>query len=370
MGRLRTVPLLSPLPPGAIGRLAVYWALVACMQVSVVVLMTADADWRAVLARALQHAMLFPPLVLACALAFRIGWPPVRPLTVAAQALLAVGFALLGRFALWCGAAIAHGTTTFWLTPSQMDPGFESRMYAAATLQFLFAYAVAVLLLASMTTAQRLARSELELARVHHAWTQARLQALRVQLNPHFLFNVLAAIREAVDTDAQIARRMLVRLADLLRRALSGSEDEWQTLGEELRFAEGYLELQAWRFGRRLRYSITCDGALHGHVVPALCLQPLVENAVVHGGAGGEPVEIAIACARAGGRLRIEVANSRSRGATVSGHGTGLRNLRERLDATCGAAAELAVEQRAGRHVATLLLPLEGRACRPPMRAA
>src|SRR5262249_49528922 len=111
----------------------------------------------------------------------------------------------------------------------------------------------------------------------------AELRALRAQINPHFLFNGLNAVASLAGSDPMRARQMCVMLADFLRRSLALGGRAEVTLAEELELAERYLEIERVRFGSRLEVALDVEPETLHCMVPALVLQPLVENAVTHG---------------------------------------------------------------------------------------
>jgi two-component system, LytTR family, sensor kinase len=180
---------------------------------------------------------------------------------------------------------------------------------------------------------------ELATAQLQASLTEARLQALRGQLNPHFLFNTLNAISVLAlkEESAQVVRT-LNRLGDLLRASLSAQPRQEVRLAEELDFVDGYLEIQELRFADRLSVAREIEpGALDG-LVPAMILQPLVENAVLHGVAPGrDPGRITIRARVEDGLLHLEV---RDTGpgfpAGVARDGIGLANTRARLEQIFG----------------------------------
>ena len=180
---------------------------------------------------------------------------------------------------------------------------------------------------------ERLLRAESELR-------EARLLALRYQLNPHFLFNSLNAVSTLVlDGNGPAATRMLAQIGDLLRTSLDSEVTAEVPLSQELAFTEGYLAIEQTRLGKRLRINIAVPMETRDALVPSMLLQPLVENAVRYGVAplieGGW---IAIKSALDGDRLRIVVGNSGRRQGEPkkNGSGIGLGNTAERLKTLYG----------------------------------
>jgi two-component system LytT family sensor kinase len=126
-------------------------------------------------------------------------------------------------------------------------------------------------------------RLRAETAELHAQLAEARLAALRTQLNPHFLFNTLHAVSTLVERDPRGVRRMIARLSELLRTSLEEADAQEVPLEKELAFLNRYLEIMQIRFQGRLDVDVRVDGAVMGALVPPLILQPLVENAVKHG---------------------------------------------------------------------------------------
>ena len=164
---------------------------------------------------------------------------------------------------------------------------------------------------------------------------EARLAALRSQLDPHFLFNTLHAVSSLVERDPKGVRRMIARLGELLRRRLEDAGEHETTLEEELDFVERYLEIMQIRFQGRLSVRTEVEPAVRSALVPNLILQPLVENALKHGvGRSEAPGEIVIAARRAGDRLVLSVWDNGpgvAPGAPPPAEGVGLGNSRRRL---------------------------------------
>jgi two-component system LytT family sensor kinase len=193
---------------------------------------------------------------------------------------------------------------------------------------------------------------------------QSRLQALQLQLNPHFLFNTLNSIAALVHDQPGTAERMIEALSNLLRLALASSIRQQVTVREELHFLEQYLLIERIRFGDRLRVEVQADEAIMPDQVPVLILQPLVENAVKHGveaRLGPGLVQIFMQPTRAGDFLRLEVINSgpvfKDPDSKIK-ENVGLTNTRARLGEMFGSRASLELHPRPdGGFVARILLP-------------
>ncbi len=190
---------------------------------------------------------------------------------------------------------------------------------------------------------------------------QARLQALQMQLNPHFLFNTLNAISSLMHKDVEAADRMIVLLSDLLRYALESTEEQEVSLRQELEFLDRYLEIQRARFGDRLVVSREIDPATLEAHVPNLVLQPLVENAIQHGIAPhARAGQIVLRAGRRDGRLELEVQDNGGGlpGNGLTREGIGLGNTRARLQQLYGAAHRLELNNAAeGGVVVRVSLP-------------
>lgn len=187
---------------------------------------------------------------------------------------------------------------------------------------------------------------ELHTAELENRLAQARLQALQMQLNPHFLFNSLHSIAALMHKDIEAADTMIARLGELLRAALDSSEFQEVTLRHELEFLRRYLELEQIRFGSRLAVSIDAPVDTLDAQVPNLIMQPLVENAVRHGiEPHSRPGLIGLRAQRTDDELTLEV---RDNGAGWNGKGpppdgVGLANTRARLRALYGEAHEFSL---------------------------
>jgi two-component system, LytTR family, sensor kinase len=172
---------------------------------------------------------------------------------------------------------------------------------------------------------------------------EAQVRALRYQINPHFLFNTLNAIAALVRDSPAKAEEMVVRLSDFFRRSLAVNPMEDVTLLEEVDIQRLYLEIERTRFPDRLRFDVALDAGSAEARVPALLLQPLVENAVKHGVARSEgPICVRIRARLDGPVLEIVVENDAvAGGADSGGEKVGLRNVAERLRSRFGDEASL-----------------------------
>ncbi len=130
---------------------------------------------------------------------------------------------------------------------------------------------------------ERYMSSELRLERMEHSFSEARLNSLRMQLDPHFLFNALNTISSHVERDPKLTRRMIEHLGDLLRLSLESKDKQEVPLAEELAFLEHYLAIQKIRFGNQLKVEMQIAPEVRLALVPSFLIQPLVENAIRHG---------------------------------------------------------------------------------------
>ncbi len=205
---------------------------------------------------------------------------------------------------------------------------------------------------------EKVRKQDLERYEFQRALAASELQALKMQLHPHFLFNTLHGISTLIDTDQVTAKAMVVKLSTLLRRTLEHNGSDLIPLSEELKFIREYLDIENMRLGARLLVSWSIDPSTQQTLVPQLILQPLVENAIRHG----------IACSRDGGWLEV---TSRKRGPSLelcirnsvgnkrtAGIGVGLKNTEARLRNLYSDEASFSfVENEDCTATATVMLP-------------
>jgi two-component system sensor histidine kinase AlgZ len=255
------------------------------------------------------------------------------------------------------------------LSQTSWSPGLQARfapdvpiLLGTGVLLYLLSIAFHYVLLA-------LEASKEAEARVMKAGILARdaeLKALKAQVNPHFLFNSLNSISALTSTDAARAREMCILLGDFLRRTLGLGEKAAIPLGEEMSLIHAFLAVEKIRFGSRIQMQENIASEAMDVQVPPLLLQPLVENAVVHGIANlveGGSIRLDARCRN--GDLAIEVENSYDPEAPARRKsGVGLANVRQRLAARYGNRATFAVKTEAQQFRVSITLPVEREA--PP----
>jgi hypothetical protein len=315
-------------------------------------------------ARSLQHLLLYPVLLLCVELSMRIGWRP-WPQRAPLQAVLALVFALLASPLLGVSEHLLGDSMQLSEPDDRMNmpwqgPQSELPLRIASATSFLLTYGFALALVSGFSLYQRFRDSELRRAALERAWNAARLAALRMQLSPHTLFNLLHTIRGQIAWDPEAAQHMIVQLGDLLRRLLAAGEVEFTPLASEIEFAGLYLGLQQQRFADRLSLALPGPLTLPGAWVPSLILQPLIENAVVHGLAGHSgPVTISIEAQADAQQLRLVVRNTYGPDVAAGRSGIGLRNVRERLAVHFGETGTLRAQaEQPGVWAAVVQLPL------------
>jgi two-component system, LytTR family, sensor kinase len=278
--------------------------------------------------------------------------------TVAAIHILIVGLvfyytapAWLGRYApgvaaptpglllsRWLGSFLVSDMLTYWIILGVYYAVDYQRRYRASAL----------------LSSELAARA----ATLEHRATEARLHALQMELNPHFLFNALNSIAALIrKQENATAVAMVARLGELLRATLDRDAVETR-LGDELRLLELYLDIERARFANRLRVDVDVPANLHDARVPTLVLQPIVENSIRHGVARVPgPAVIVIRARRADDRLTLEVEDTGVGFPSTTGweEGIGLSNTRARLEQLHGTRAGIATANANGRGAVTRL---------------
>jgi two-component sensor histidine kinase len=307
---------------------------------------------------------------------YALTWAAFTPLVLAAGRRWPLGAGPLWR------TIVAHLGRVAWLAPAQIATtsvlhylglfilGRQSPATAEAFLVDFsslivwgtltgFLYYGLILGIQAAFLYQRLYREQrVAAAQLEGRLIEARLESLRLQLHPHFLFNTLNAISAFVEPDPERARRMIARLGELLRRTLEGGTTAELPLAEELDLLAPYLEIQRIRFGDRLSIELDIARDTAGALIPTLMLQPLVENAVEHGVTRTlDGARVRLKAERSGKRLRLEIADN-GPGPGGTRDGVGLANTRARLAGLYGDAHRFELKASdTGGTVVTIELP-------------
>jgi hypothetical protein len=316
--------------------------------------------------------------------ATRAIWPTV----VAANVIISLAITFTVRGAFWVGRrTVGAGRLAAW-SPSRRSLYFtfvsiagvavgwplgmvlagrlDERFMAPLVRPGLLGSSIVVALFVTALF-QQFFRTKARQIAAENAASEAQLRLLQAQIEPHFLFNTLANVVSLMDADPARAKSMLEAFVGYLRASLSGLGHGRHTLGDEIDLIDAYMRIIKIRMEDRLEYAIEVPAALRGLPLPALTLQPLVENAIVHG------LEPQIA----GGRVRVDArSDGRSLVVTVdddgaglgepatrdarrAGSGTALANIRRRLEQTYGSGASLDIGAGEPRGVrARLSLPV------------
>jgi two-component system LytT family sensor kinase len=272
---------------------------------------------------------------------------------------------VLGRIAVHLVAAVVIAlarsgvmVVLAWYMPWVRARDFSSQFWGTSSQNALF-YALLLGIAHLVLYYRRYREREQAAEQLARGLTEARLQALKMQLQPHFLFNTLNAISALIPAEAKPARRMVARLGDLLRTTLEHEETQEVTLREELAFLEPYLEIEQARLEERLTVVMNIAPDTLDARVPHLLLQPLVENAVRHGIAARiEPGKVEISASRTPDArfLQLEIRDDglglnrdNDRGNDDRPRrGVGLTNIRSRLEQLYGNEHRFKLENQAG----------------------
>ena len=294
---------------------------------------------------------LVTPLLIYVAHAF----PPTRRpvvLVVAAYFVCLIGACIVGLPLL----AIAGNLMGRHFT---VDSALQEGMFTFLT------YAVVLTIVVAITQVRVAADRTARALRLEADVTRLRVEALQRQLHPHFIFNTLNAVGAIMQTDVAAAEEMIAALAGLLRTATDTSNRPMVPLREELTMLDRYALIMKMRYGARLNVGITAEPRALEVLIPTFTLQPLVENAIVHGlektSAG---ITIEVACRVEDGNLRISVSDDGATPELLTLHeGVGIGNTRARLAELYGARARLSIAPRpsSGTEL-TLAVPADGAA--------
>jgi sensor histidine kinase YesM len=285
------------------------------------------------------------------------GWPPLRRCALLGGAVVTVAFVqsivnlvenrMLGVVPALDGAHLD-------LIRARFSANFLSHLYLTIANAALLVFLVET---------RRSAEQRIMIAHAEALAAEARTTALRLQLNPHFVFNTLNSISSLIVTRRiQDAEEMIERLAEFLRQSLLSDPNGLVPLDEEFATIETYLDIEAVRFGDRMLIDLQCPPALAQIAVPNYILQPLVENAVKYGVARStRPVTIRVVAEVEDARMVIRVeddADPAHDARPAIGLGIGVANIAERLAGCYGDRAMIATSHGAKGYVATVIVPL------------
>lgn len=267
---------------------------------------------------------------------------PLKPWLIHIPASL--GLAVLGTLAAFV-LSVAMGEGLAAWTWRELAQGFE-RFFATFYHTNLLNLWVVLAAYHMVMGARRMRAREVETAQLEGRLAQAQNQALRMQLQPHFLFNTLNGISTLVHEDPDTADAMITRLADLLRMSLDLGTRQEVTLRQEFAFVEAYLAIESMRFRERLHTTLELAPGLADALVPTFLLQPLVENAVKHGlSARAKGGHLRVSAQREGDWLDLHVVDDGCGFEAATPH-VGLRNTRERLNGLHGTEHLFEIQSR------------------------
>ena len=285
--------------------------------------------------------------------AFIVAAAQFEPPLLASLALFYIGAPWLLRMPYWTGCALVVAVVL---------------LLAASTHSLLNALVAGglarVLVLAALAAATVLAYLRLHMRAYSPALAEARLQALQARIRPHFLFNSLNAVLSLIRRDPRRAERALEDLADLFRALMSDGRSLVR-LADEINLIERYAAIEQLRLGERLRMSWDLDHAPMDAMMPALVLQPLLENAVYHGVEPGTGTgDVLVRVERRGDRVLVRIENPwlQPGTGTRAGNHMALDNIRERLMLFFDDEARLDARVEGARYQVDIDIPYRGRA--------
>ena len=271
---------------------------------------------------------------------------------------LALSFSALWLFILYGSWVLIYGMEILEIVNFDTTIGWQ---YWSGIIQ----YALITSIFYTIIYYRNFREKELNEAKLRLLSREAELKALKMQLDPHFLFNSLNSINTLVTQNPETARQMIIRLSDLLRMSLENRDALLVPLQRELDIAHAYLEIEQIRFGDKMNYQEKVEHDLLIKPVLAMLLQPLLENAIKHG----------IADSRRGGLIQLEIrqkqddmeisiTNDHQKSRTQNqidyfSNGTGLNNIKQRLDKFYGKNYSIDIDASQSNHFkVTLKLPL------------
>lgn len=239
-----------------------------------------------------------------------------------------------------------------WLLNYSRSVYLVERVIFELPMQML-SYASMLILVYSIDAAQRSRQNKLQNARLESQLLEAKLEVLRLQLNPHFLFNTLNMVSSMMYSNVDRADQMLTRLSDFLRQVLASSGEQQVSLEREMELLEHYISIMDARFGESLEVEFDVDPKARGVEVPCFLLQPLAENAIEQCSENDiEPIQLRVAAQRHGDFLELSVQDNgpgfSGASETAFGKGAGLTVTRDRLIHLYGENQNLQLDNASG----------------------
>lgn len=340
-------------------KLALYLAtsLIIAALLAVLLVSSGAADWAEALLFSVPMAILYAFMCLAALYLCRAF--PLTETTFSTIAAVSLAAAFVsGSLWLLLGRVWVEAITLVYpaATLQGQYVGQTPLLLAVGMLVFFLALVVHYLLL-TFETSRESERKALEMQILAR---EAELKTLRAQFQPHFLFNSLNSISALTSADPSAARTMLLRLAGLLRKNLQLGGKDVITLGEELELVDEYLSIEQVRLGDRLRVERDTAKESLGAFIPPLLLQPLYENAIIHGiGTLVEGGIVRLEARLTGSHLRIRLTNPYDQVTPdKKGNGVGIENVKQRLYNVCGEEARLDIAKQGGVFEVEMRIPL------------
>lgn len=342
-------------------KLALYLAtsLIIASLLAVLLVSSGAAGWAEAILFSVPMSILYAFMCLAALYLCRAFPLAETPFVKLAAVSLAASF-VSGSLWLLAGRGWTEALALVYTTAALREQysGQTPILLGIGSLVFLLALVVHYLFLAYETSRE----SERKALEMQILAREAELKTLRAQFQPHFLFNSLNSISALTSADPSAARTMLLRLAGLLRKNLQLGGKDTITLGEELELVDEYLSIERVRLGDRLRVEKEVAENSRSALIPPLLLQPLFENAVIHGiGSLTDGGTLRLEAQLTENQLKIKLTNPYDPSSPVrQGNGVGIENVKHRLYNACGAGARLDVIKEGERFEVEMRIPLTG----------
>ncbi|MEA1886453.1 MAG: histidine kinase [Bacteroidota bacterium] len=341
---------------GKRNRLLVYWLiwLIIGLGQSLLISLSSDISINASFSDGFFSALIFAVIALAF-------WFPVKQFNARRSGLL---MAIVNHLLMAAIALVIWIFLTKFLVISILEDYSAYQSFWRNSIYYrlgagAFIYAVIILTYYLTISIDNITKKNMREAHLENMLKETELMMLRSQINPHFLFNSLNSISSLTISDTERAREMVIKLSDFMRYALSRKEDRTVSLATELENLRLYLDIEKIRFGERLVLEEKVQKECLTVNIPNMILQPLYENAIKHGVyESSDAVNIKLNAKRINGAIIISISNDYDpESITSGGTGTGLKNVRRRLELYYGNKAWLKTTRDKGMFTAELFIP-------------